>query len=180
MGKFVDNVKAGFWNLFNAPGTVPVDDGDDEWEDDDHDRYKGRDMDDDYEDDRQASGWGGGKRGQTSRQAQNNKVLEMHGKTRTAPTAEVVLSKPADMGECPKICDYIRDDKICIIDLTGMERDMAQRIADFLGGACYALDGSIQRISRDIFIVVPEGVRVSQTLQEEIERSGYAFPGRAR
>jgi len=178
MGKFVDNMKAGLWNLFNAPGAVPVDDGD-EWEDDDRGGYTGGRMEDDYEDDQPAPGWSS-KRSQSARQAQNKKVLEMHGRTNSAPIAEVILRQPTDMGEAAKICDYIRDLKICIIDLSGMERDMAQRIADFLGGACYALDGSIQRISRDIFIVVPDGVRVSADLQDEIERSGYVFPGRTR
>jgi len=185
MGKFVDNVKAGFWNLINSPGAETVEDGqDDGWDYEDEreeraDRgYRGgREMqEDDYGNDPQPSRWN---EKREARQAQNKKVLEMHGKG-NAYHSEVVIRHPMDIAEAAKMCDCVRDGKTCVIDLTGMDRGMAQRIADFLGGACYALDGCVQRVSRDIFIIVPDGVRITADLQDELERDGYVFPSRSR
>ena len=188
MRNFVDNVKTGFWNLLNSPGTEPVEE---ELQDDDYyyeeekaqrnDRSYRRDEDmyeDEYEHEPKPLRWNE-KRPTTARQAQNNKVLEMHGKSSASHT-EVVIRHPMDVGEAAKICDYVRDGKMCIIDLTGMDRTMAQRIADFLGGACYALDGTVQRVSKDIFVIVPDGVRIAADLKDELEKDGYVFPSRAR
>jgi len=193
MGKFVDNVKASFWNLINAPGADDIDDDTDwEYEDEKAERsndrsYRDRDRemyDDEYGNDPPPLRWKEKqekpeRRPTSARQAQNNKVLEMHGKASSHHT-EVIIRHPMDVAEAAKICDCIRDDKMCVIDLTGMDRSMAQRIADFLGGACYALDGCVQRVSRDIFIIVPDGVRITADLQDELEKDGYVFPSRVR
>ena len=185
MGKIFDNVKASLWNLVNAPGAEAIDDGpeDENWDNEDEFESRSR-FDDDYDYERPTLRWGEREKGQasTTRQAQNNRVLEMHGKGRASVNVapSVVIRHPADVAEAAKICDILRDDKICIIDLTGMERSMAQRIADFLGGACYALDGTVQRVSKDIFILAPVGINVSAELTEELEREGYVFPSRVR
>ena len=109
-----------------------------------------------------------------ARQIQNTKVLEMYGKD--GSKSEVILRHPANVNDAAKVCDFIRDEKLCVIDLTGIDRSMAQRIADFLGGACYAINGTIQRISKDIFIVVPSGVRISADITDELEKDGYVVP----
>ena len=115
------------------------------------------------------------KRPVTARQAQNNKVLEMYARG-TGTTTEVVIRHPADVSEAAKVCDFIKEDKVCVVDLTGMERNTAQRIADFLGGACYALNGCVQRISKDIFIIAPVGVLISGDVKDELEKDGYVIP----
>jgi len=140
--------------------------------------YSRSDRDDYYDDYTPQPRWNE-KRTTSARQAQNNKILEMHGKG-TSPKTEVIIRRPVNVEEASKVCDLLRSDKICVVDLTGMERSMAQRIADFLGGACYALDGSVQRVSRDIFVIVAEGVRITADVQEELEKDGYVFPSRAR
>ncbi|MCL2360922.1 MAG: cell division protein SepF [Defluviitaleaceae bacterium] len=196
MGNFVDKVKTGFWNLLNSPGTDPVDeeheDGYYEEEQEDYGYRTSRDNsrgygrgrvheDGDYDEYGSAPlqpRWGD-KRVTSARQAQNNKILEMHGKT-GPPKAEIVVRRPMNVEDSCKICNMLCDEKICVVDLTGMERSMAQRIADFLGGACYALSGTVHRVSRDIFIIVPDGVRITAEMQDEMERDGYVFPAKAR
>jgi len=195
MGNFVEKVKTGFWNLLNSPGAGPVeDDHEDDYYENEQAVYgytrgreesrghsRSRDENSDYYEDSNSSAqprWGE-KRTTSSRQAQNNKVLEMHGKA-NPPKADVIVRRPTNVEDSCKICNLLCDEKICIVDLTGMERSMAQRIADFLGGACYAINGSIHRVSKDIFIIVPDGVRITAELQEEIERDGYDFPAKAR
>ena len=175
MSGIFGKVKDVVWRAMNAPNTEDVD-GYDETGDD------GGDYVTDYRDDRsdREEQWempyaresrGSEKR---ARHAQNNKVLEMYGKE--GMKAEIILRHPMDVSDAAKVCDFIRDEKICVIDLTGIERDMAQRIADFLGGACYAINGTIQRISKAIFIIVPSGVKISADIKDELAKDGFVMP----
>jgi cell division inhibitor SepF len=44
--------------------------------------------------------------------------------------------------------------------------DIAQRIIDFTSGACYSINGNLQKISNYIFIVTPQSVELSGDFQE--------------
>jgi len=174
MSGIFSKMRDSLWGLLNAPQTESVEQSDDDWYEegerdepvDREDWYTPKKERTDYETSRKDK--------RAERQAQNNKILEMYGKGESK--ADVIVCHPKDVGESAKVCDSIRRNKLCVVNLAGMERGMAQRIADFLGGACYAVDGSIHRVSKDIFIIVPEGVRIAGDIKEELEKDGYVFP----
>lgn len=48
---------------------------------------------------------------------------------------------------------------------------------DFLSGTCYSLEGSIQKVTNNIFVIAPENVEISGEFKEEIKsRSSVVFP----
>ena len=47
-----------------------------------------------------------------------------------------------------------------MLNLDGISDDEAQRMLDFSSGAVYALSGSIQRVSGNIFLLTPEGLGI--------------------
>jgi cell division inhibitor SepF len=100
----------------------------------------------------------------------NNKVLNLNSRI------QVILTYPCDVDDSAKIVDDLKQNKICVVNLEGIERDQAQRIADFLGGASYALDGDIQRVSSDIFIIAPSDVNIIGDLREELKNNGLILP----
>ena len=53
-----------------------------------------------------------------------------------------------------------------MINLEGINMDIAQRIIDFTSGACYSINGNLQKISNYIFIVTPQSVELSGDFQE--------------
>ena len=57
-----------------------------------------------------------------------------------------------------------------------MEYPIAQRIMDFLSGTCYSLEGSIQRVANNIFIIAPENVDISGDFKEELKKKGVLLP----
>ncbi|MDR1665327.1 MAG: cell division protein SepF [Clostridiales bacterium] len=87
----------------------------------------------------------------------------------------VVLTCPTDVPDATYICDYIKSGKACVVNLEGVDRAKAQRIADFLGGSCYSLNGDIERISNEIFIIAPAGVQVTGEMKEELASVGFDF-----
>ena len=48
---------------------------------------------------------------------------------------------------------------------TDEEVELAQRIIDFASGACYSLNGSLQKISSYIFVLGPSSVDITGDLQ---------------
>jgi cell division inhibitor SepF len=98
-----------------------------------------------------------------------DKIVELYGKkSQSDKNTQVVLTNPKDISNSNIVTDYIKDGKICAVNLTAVDRDQAQRIVDAVAGAVYALEGSIQRVSKDIFIVAPEGVLITGELKEEL------------
>ena len=47
--------------------------------------------------------------------------------------------------------------------------DIAQRIIDFTSGSCFAISGSLQKISHYIFIITPASVDISGDLQDNFQ-----------
>ena len=81
---------------------------------------------------------------------------------------KVFVIKPQELSESQSIIDFLKEDKVIVINMDGLYIDFAQRIIDFISGACYAIDGTIQPVSRTIFIAAPSTTEVSGDLREEL------------
>ena len=87
---------------------------------------------------------------------------------RTGAQMQVMLTYPKEIVDTTDICDYLRRGNVCVVNLEGVDRPNAQRIADFLSGAVYVSDGAIERINTNIFIAAPAHVRISGESEEEL------------
>ena len=63
-----------------------------------------------------------------------------------------------------------------VINFEGAELTVAQRSIDFIGGATYALNGSLQAVSSNIFIAAPDSIEVSGDLKNEIMNENTISP----
>jgi len=100
-----------------------------------------------------------------------NKILNIH----TNNTVKIVVYEPSKYEEAPKMVEDLKNRKIVVINLEGMEIEPKKQIFDFLNGAIYALDGNIQKVSKDIFILAPSNVEIDSRLKEELKNKGI-FP----
>ncbi|MDR1558512.1 MAG: cell division protein SepF [Clostridiales bacterium] len=97
----------------------------------------------------------------------NSKILNF----RTGAQMQVMITYPKEIVDATDISDFLRKGHVCVVNLEGVERPHAQRIADFLSGAVYVSDGAIERINTDIFIVAPAHVRINGESEEELNAS---------
>ena len=74
--------------------------------------------------------------------------------------------KPQEFNEAQRVTDYVKEGRTLGINMEGIEVHAAQRIIDFSSGSCYAISGSLQKISNFIFIITPADVDVSGDFQE--------------
>lgn len=141
---------------------------DDDYDDDDYDDYddydepkrpskrslKSATMDDDFDEPkkpaRQSSGPKNGK----------NRVM--------SNGMEVCVIKPTSVEDAREITDTLLDNRTVLLNMEGLDLDLAQRIIDFTSGSTYAIDGNLQKISHYIFILTPRNVDVSGDFQEII------------
>ncbi|NLP46154.1 MAG: cell division protein SepF [Epulopiscium sp.] len=102
----------------------------------------------------------------------NSKIVNIH----TNVQMEVIVTNPESYEEAQEVCDHIRAKKPVVINLENLDHEIAQRIMDFASGACYVLDGNIQRITHNIFIIAPENVDISSDIREELQTKGIILP----
>ena len=88
---------------------------------------------------------------------------------------EVCVLRPVTFNESSEICDVLLSGRAVVINLEGIDVELAQRIIDFISGSCYAMNGNIKQISSYIIIITPESIDISGDLQD-IVPSGAAIP----
>lgn len=108
-------------------------------------------------------------------QQKTNKVVNIH----TTSQMKVVIFEPSAYDEVQNIVDNLKNRKPVIVNLETLESDVARKIFEFLNGAIYALDGSIQKVSADIFILAPNNVEIAGNIKEELKSKGV-FPWQNR
>lgn len=81
-------------------------------------------------------------------------------------TMEVCVSRPSNMEDTSAIADTLLENCTVILNLEGIDVDMAQRIIDFSSGCCYAINGNLQKVSNYIFILTPANVEITGDFQE--------------
>ncbi len=79
---------------------------------------------------------------------------------------EVVVIHPKSMEDGNEITDTLLSGRAVVLNLEGISPDVAQRIIDYSAGSCYAMRGSLQKITNYIFLVAPSSVDISGDFQD--------------
>lgn len=105
---------------------------------------------------------------QTAKQPSSSKITPMRNRksSNSSNNMEVCVIKPSSMEDTRDIADTLIDRCTVVLNLEGIDVDIAQRIIDFSSGACYSIGGSLQKISSYIFILTPANVEISGDFQE--------------
>ena len=82
---------------------------------------------------------------------------------------QVFIASPDDYDKSQEISDYLKARRPVIVNLEKVEYPVAQRIMDFLSGTIYALEGSIQRVTNNIFVLAPDNIEISGDLLNEMK-----------
>lgn len=141
------------------------------------DDYDDEDYIDDYDDappvrERNVVDYQPQERSYGKRNANTSQVVSIH----TNVQMQVVIIKPECYEDAQEICDQVKSKKPVVVNLEKVEYPIAQRIMDFLSGTCYSLDGTIQRVANNIFIIAPENVDISGDFKEELKTKGIILP----
>lgn len=109
-----------------------------------------------------------------SQPKQTAKVTPMR-KKQGVSGMEVCVIKPNSMEDTREIIDTLLASCTVVLNLEGIDVEVAQRIIDFSSGACYSINGSLQKVSGYIFILTPSNVEISGDIQD-ILNGAYDLP----
>ncbi len=88
---------------------------------------------------------------------------------------KVVVIQPETFDEAKEIADHLKERKPVVINLELMEKDAARKIFDFLNGAIYALGGSVQKVSTNIYLIAPYNVTIMGDFRDELKNKGFLW-----
>lgn len=97
------------------------------------------------------------------------KVVNIHQST----YVKVVVYQALTYDDTQNIIDNLKNRKPIIVNLDSLEQDLAQRVLDFMSGAVYALDGTIQKVSRSIFVLVPSNIDIVGNIPEDFKGKSF-------
>ena len=82
---------------------------------------------------------------------------------------EIVLLKPERIEEMEQAVQLLQRHSTVVVDMALLDDNNAQRFIDFLSGAVWSLDGSIQRVSDGVIVAAPMTIRLTSGSEAEPE-----------
>ena len=79
-------------------------------------------------------------------------------------SSKMVITQPTCYDEVEGIGEYLKSRKSIIINLENVGKEDARRILDFLSGATFMVEGTIQRVSNLIYLITPKNVEIQNDL----------------
>lgn len=92
--------------------------------------------------------------------------MKSSSKRMNAGGMEVCVIKPTSVEDGREITETLLSNRTVVLNLEGLDMEIAQRIIDFTSGSCFAISGNLQKISHYIFIITPPSVDISGDFQE--------------
>ncbi len=97
-----------------------------------------------------------------------DRVVNIH----TTSNMKLVIHEPLTYEDAPRIVDDLKMRKTVVVNLEQLEPGIKRQIFDFINGGLYSLEGSIQKVTTDIFILAPANVEIDGNIKDELKNKG--------
>ncbi len=82
-------------------------------------------------------------------------------------------ASPTIFEEAPRIGERLKAGQPVIMNLQNAERSTRRRLLDFASGACYALEGRMERVAEQVFLITPPEPRARPTTETSPDEENY-------
>lgn len=86
----------------------------------------------------------------------NGKIISIYKKQ----GFRIMVHSPDSFTEVQNIVDELKTNKPIILNLQQLNKDKARRLIDFISGAVYGIDGSVQKIAEAVFLFAPDNIEI--------------------
>lgn len=98
---------------------------------------------------------------------------ESRGVVRPLPSsAKPHIVSPSGFNDVQQVADRFKRDQPVIVNLQGVDRDLSRRLIDFASGLCYGLEGDMERVADNVFLLTPRGAEVSDDDRRKLREGG--------
>ena len=109
------------------------------------------------------------------RVSRSAKVLPMTGASPVVTSSKMVITEPQCFDDVKEIAEHLRERRSVIVNLETVTKEDQRRIIDFLSGATFVTEGSIQKISTLIYLITPKSVEIQNDIEKAQYRSKLSF-----
>ena len=88
-------------------------------------------------------------------------------------TTKPFVVGPTSFNDAQEVADKFKVNVPVILNLQGVDRDLARRIIDFASGLCYGLGGQMERVANQVYLLTPNDVEVSLEERRRLRERGY-------
>ena len=106
----------------------------------------------------------------------NNNVVNIH----SAGNMKLVVHEPLTYEDAPKIVDDLKIRKTVVVNLEQLEPNLKRQIFDFINGGLYSLEGNIQKVTKDIFVLAPSNVEIDGNIRDELKNKEFLIGKKPR
>lgn len=85
----------------------------------------------------------------------------------------ISVREPITFDDGTQVLDDVLKGKVVVLNLEMLEVDKKRQIFDFVSGGIYSLNGKIQKVTKDIFILAPKGIDIDGKVKDQIETTGF-------
>jgi cell division inhibitor SepF len=104
---------------------------------------------------------------------------QQRGVVRPLPsTAKPFVVSPGGFNDVQQVADRFKRDQPVIVNLQGVDRDLSRRLIDFASGLCYGLEGDMERVADQVFLLTPRGAEVSDDDRRRLREGGLVDESR--
>ena len=83
----------------------------------------------------------------------SSKVTPMRPSKKQGAGMEICVIKPNTVEDAKEITETLLLGRPVVLNVEGLDVDIAQRIIDFTSGSCFSIDGNLRKISNYMFII---------------------------
>lgn len=100
-----------------------------------------------------------------------NNVIKVHSNS----DMKLFICEPEKYEDCTRAVDELKNRKAVVLNIESLDLEDQRQIFEFIKGAVYALEASIQKVSKGIFVIAPLNVQIDGRMgeKEKFERNLY-------
>ncbi|MGH9183057.1 MAG: cell division protein SepF [Acidimicrobiales bacterium] len=77
------------------------------------------------------------------------------------PSPKPFAVSPGSFNDAQEVADKFMAGVPVIVNLQGVDRELSRRLVDFSSGLCYGLNGQMDRVTNQVYLLTPSNVQVS-------------------
>ena len=81
---------------------------------------------------------------------------------------------PSTFNDVQQVADSFKRSQPVIVNLQGVDRDLSRRLIDFASGLCYGLEGNMERVADNVFLLTPSGAQISDDDRRRLREQGLS------
>jgi cell division inhibitor SepF len=91
-------------------------------------------------------------------------------------SSKVHVVAPSSFSDAQEIGDKLKASQPVIVNLQGVERGLSRRIIDFTSGLAYGVNGHMDKVADQVFLLAPSNVEVSAEEKRRLQERGLYAP----